>query len=151
MAVVADDLPRQGCLMGLDVGDRRVGVALSDAMQVLATPATVITRLSRDEDSQRLARLANERSVAGLVVGHPLNADGSAGPQARRTARYGHRLANALALPVVLWDEYGSSQEAARRLAAAGRRAEGTPLDAEAAAIILQDYLDARRASASTT
>lgn len=137
--------------MGLDVGDRRVGVALSDAMQVLATPATLITRLSRDEDFQRLARLADERSVVGLVVGHPLNADGSAGPQARRTARYGHRLANALALPVVLWDEYGSSQEAARRLAEAGRHAKGTPLDAEAAAIILQDYLDARRASASTT
>lgn len=145
MDLVFEELPDQGCLMGVDVGDRRVGVALSDTMQVLATPEAVIRRRSREEDFRRLAELAGQRGVVGLVVGHPLNADGSAGPQARRTARYGHRLANALGLPVVLWDEHGSSQEAARRLAAAGRRVGQTALDAEAAAVILQDYLDFRR------
>jgi putative transcription antitermination factor YqgF len=85
--------------------------------------------------------LAKDHGVVGLVVGHPLHADGSAGLQAHRAARYGHRLANELGLPVALWDEYGSSQEAAR-LRQLGGLSSASPLDAEAAAVILQTYLD---------
>jgi putative transcription antitermination factor YqgF len=79
-----------------------------------------------------------------------LNADGSAGPQARQAARYAARVASALALPLLLWDEYGSSQEAAARLAHAPKRRRQTHVDAEAAAVILQDYLDTRTAAAGT-
>jgi putative Holliday junction resolvase len=135
-------LPAHGCLLGIDAGDRRVGVAASDVMQLLATPLLVMQRGSRQEDFQRLARIAAERKAVGLVVGHPLNADGSEGPQGRKVGRYAWRLASALQLPLVLWDEFGSTQAAQERLAYTGRRRAKRPLDAEAAAIILQDYLD---------
>jgi putative holliday junction resolvase len=138
-------LPAQGRLLALDVGEKRVGVAACDEMQTLASPLAVLERRSRAEDLARLGRLAQEQRVVGLVVGHPLNADGSAGSQAQQTARYGQRVATALALPLLLWDEFGSSQEAARRLAHASRRRRQAHLDAEAAAVILQDYLDSRR------
>ncbi|MEA3338022.1 MAG: Holliday junction resolvase RuvX [Chloroflexota bacterium] len=128
--------------MAIDTGERRVGVAICDARQVLATPLSVLTRRSKAEDFQRLGHIARENEIVGLLVGLPLNADGSAGTQARQAARYGHRLASSLALPVILWDEYGSSQEAARRLAVTGRRSNRAHIDAEAAAIILQDYLN---------
>jgi putative Holliday junction resolvase len=138
-------IPQYGRLMALDVGEKRVGVAVCDETQTLASPLTIVTRRSLAEDVERYRRLAAEQRTVGLVVGHPLNADGSAGPQAARAARYGHRVANALALPVVLWDEYGSSEEAARRLAHAPKSRRSAPLDAEAAAVILQDYLDRSR------
>lgn len=138
--------PRAGRLMALDVGDKRVGVAVCDELQTLASPLAVLIRRSRAEDGARLARMAAEQRVVGLVIGHPLNADGSAGPQAQQAARYGERVARSLGLAWQLWDEHGSSQEAARRLAHARRRRRQAPLDAEAAAVILQDYLDSRPA-----
>ncbi len=132
--------------MALDVGDKRVGVAVCDELQTLASPLVVLERRSRAEDLARLGRLAAEQRVVGLVVGHPLNVDGSAGLQAQQAARYADRVATTLALPLLLWDEYGSSQEAAVRLAHAPRRRRQASLDAEAAAVILQDYLDTRTA-----
>ncbi len=140
-------LPGAGRLMALDVGEKRVGVAVCDEMQTLASPLAVLERRSKAEDLARLARLAAEQAAVGLVAGHPLNADGSAGPQARQAARYAARVAGTLALPLLLWDEYGSSQEAAARLAHASKRRRQAHVDAEAAAVILQDYLDARKAS----
>ncbi len=140
-------MPPQGRLLALDVGEKRVGVAVCDELQTLASPLAVLERRSRAEDLARLASLAQEQRVVGLVVGHPLNADSSAGPQARQAARYGQRSAVTLGLPWLLWDEHGSSQEAARRLSHAPRRRRQVPLDAEAAAVILQDYLDTRRGS----
>ena len=135
-------LPNSGRLLALDVGEKRLGLAVCDEMQTLASPLMVLVRRSKDEDAERLRRVVGEQVAVGLVVGHPLNADGSAGKQARQAARYGHRLANAVGLPVVLWDEYGSSQEAAERLAHTSKSRRRAPLDAEAAAVILQDYLD---------
>lgn len=144
MVEQAPSIPPSGRLLALDVGDKRVGVAVCDEMQTLASPLAVLLRRSRAEDVQRLARLAAEQRASGLVAGHPLNADGSAGAQAQQAARYAQRIASALGLPLQLWDEYGSSQEAAQRLAHASRRRRQAPLDAEAAAVILQDYLDSR-------
>ena len=135
-------LPNSGRLLALDVGEKRVGLAVCDEMQTLASPLMVLVRRSRDEDVERLRRVVAEQVAVGLVVGHPLNADGSAGKQASQAARYGHRLANAVGLSVVLWDEYGSSREAAQRLAHTSKSRRRAPLDAEAAAVILQDYLD---------
>lgn len=137
-----NELPAAGRLLALDVGERRVGVAACDEGQRLATPLLVLERRSRAEDQVRLQRIAEEQRVVALLVGHPLNADSSVGPQAQQAARYGARMATALGLPWLLWDEYGSSQEAAQRLAHAPRRRRQMALDAEAAAVILQDYLD---------
>ncbi len=144
------DLP--GRLLALDVGDRRVGVAVSDATGLIATPLTVLRRRSRAQDFRRIANLARERGVEGVVVGHPLNADGSAGPQAQRVERYAEALAEALpaeglGLAVILWDEYGSTQRAQAAMIAAGRKARKRRerIDAVAAAVILQDYLDKQR------
>jgi putative Holliday junction resolvase len=142
-------LPSAGRLLALDVGDKRLGVAVCDQRQTLASPLTVLERRSKAEDLERLARLATEQGVAGLVVGHPLNADGSAGLQARQAARYAARVASTLSLPLLLWDEYGSSQEAAARLAHAPKQRRRAHLDAEAAAVILQDYLDTHRPPAA--
>jgi putative Holliday junction resolvase len=141
----ADPLPLTGRLLALDIGEKRLGVAVCDERQTLASPLLVLERRSKAEDLTRLTRLAAEQGAAGLLAGHPLNADGSAGPQARQAARYAARVASVLALPLLLWDEHGSSQEAAARLAHAPKRRRQAHLDAEAAAVILQDYLDGRR------
>ena len=136
------NLPCSGRLLAVDVGEKRLGVAVCDEMQTLASPLMVLVRRSKEEDVERFRRVVAEQVAVGLVAGHPLNADGSAGSQARQAARYGHRLANAVGLPIMLWDEYGSSQEAAERLAHASKSRRRAPLDAEAAAVILQEYLD---------
>ena len=83
-------------LLALDVGDRRVGVAVSDQTGLIATPLAVVRRPSKAEDFARIGHLLREQDAAGLVVGHPLNADGSAGPQAQRIERYAAALAEAL-------------------------------------------------------
>lgn len=135
-------------LMALDVGERRVGVALSETGQI-ATPWTVIHRTSKAEDFSRLARLARDQGVEKLIIGHPLNDDGSAGPQARRIERYAMALEEAfrgegLDLPVVLWDEGMSTIRAQEAMISSGRKSKDrrARIDAVAAAVILQDYLD---------
>ncbi len=138
--------------MGLDVGERRVGVAISDTTGLLATPLVVVRRKSKAEDFRRIARLVREQSAEGLVIGHPLNADGSAGPQARRVERYASALLEALSaeglnLRMFLWDERLSTQRAEQLMIEAGRKATERRgrIDAVAAAVILQDYLDEQR------
>ena len=136
-------------LLGLDVGERRVGVAVCDATGLIATPLAVLYRKSKAQDFAKIAHIAREQRVEGVVVGHPLNADGSAGPQAQRIERYTAALVRALEaegldLPVVLWDERMSTQRAQEAMIAAGRKARDrrARIDAAAAAVILQDYLD---------
>lgn len=140
--------------LALDVGDRRVGVAVSDESGSVAAPLTVVRRASKVEDFARLARLVREHGVGTLVVGHPLNADGSSGPQAQRIERYAAALDQALRsegldLSMVLWDEFLSTQQAQAAMIATGRKAKDrrARIDAVAAAVILQDYLDAQRPS----
>lgn len=140
--------------LALDVGDRRIGVAVSDETGLIATPLTVIRRASKAEDFARIARLLRESGAGGLIVGHPLNDDGSAGPQARRIERYAASLAQALQAeglepPLVFWDERMSTQRAQRAMIASGRKARDrrARIDAVAAAVILQDYLDAHQPS----
>ena len=139
-------------LMALDVGERRVGVAVSDMTGLLATPLVVVRRKSKAEDFGRIARLVREQGVEGLVIGHPLNADGSAGPQARRVERYATALLEALSaegltLQMFLWDEHMSTKRAQQLMIEAGRKARERRgrIDAVAAAVILQDYLDEQR------
>lgn len=141
-------------LLALDVGERRVGAAISDATGLLATPLTVVRRTSKVEDYCKIARLVREQGAGGLVIGHPLNDDGSAGPQARRVERYAVALlealkADGLDLPMILWDERMSTRRAQELMLEAGRKARDRRgrIDAVAAAVILQDYLDEQRQS----
>lgn len=139
--------------MGLDAGERRIGVALSDELRLLARPVTVFDRrngLAPVLDA--LAALALSEAVAHVVVGLPLNADGSHGRQARRAEEFAHLTERVLALPVELWDERLSTAQAealmreqGRTPASMRRERQRGRVDAVAAAVILQDYLDAQR------
>jgi putative Holliday junction resolvase len=141
-------------LLALDVGERRIGVAVSDETGSVASPLQVIRRGSKAEDFRKLAQLVREQGAEGLVVGHPLNDDGSAGPQARSVERYVAALTEALEADgltpeVLFWDEYLSTQRAQTIMIEAGRKASKRRswIDAVAAAVILQDYLDEQRGS----
>ncbi|MGD2205739.1 MAG: Holliday junction resolvase RuvX [Anaerolineae bacterium] len=143
-------------LLALDVGGRQMGVAISDETGLIATPVSIIERRSKAEDFSEIAQLVRDWGVEGLVIGHPLNDDGTSGPQAQRIERYAAELVEALRaegldVPSTLWDEYGSTQRAEEIMIASGRTAEErrTRIDAVAAAVILQDYLDAQRTMAS--
>jgi len=143
--------------LALDVGERRIGVAISDPTGTVARPLTTITRSSRQADFQAIAQLVGEYAVARVIVGLPLSLDGSEGPQARQTRRYAERLAAALTVPIQLWDERYSSAEAEEILVAGGKRSQNmsrkqrqrarAEIDATAAAVFLQSYLDARAAA----
>jgi putative Holliday junction resolvase len=135
--------------IGLDVGDRRIGVAVSDPEGRIAVPLrTYERRGARDADA--LVRLAREEGAERIVVGLPLSLDGSRGAQAEAAAAFADELRSAGGLDVVLWDERLSSTEADHHLRAVGRRGKAAKeaRDAIAATIILQAYLDSQRMSA---
>jgi putative Holliday junction resolvase len=137
-------------VLALDVGERRVGVAISDPGGILARPLQALWRVSHEEDLAAVAALVAEHDVGLLVVGKPLSLDGTEGPQARRVAKYAEALADYLPVPVVSWDERYTTVEAEeilrQRRGEKGRRRARTngELDAVAAAVILQSYLDSR-------
>jgi putative Holliday junction resolvase len=133
-----------GRVIALDVGERRIGVAVSDPTGTLATPHSVIHRRSKAEDFAAVARLVIELEVERVVVGLPLSLNGEVGPQARRVSRYAQALARTLDVPVELHDERYSTITADALLAESGRKRR-VPIDAAAAAVILQDYLDSQR------
>ncbi len=143
MTLVAPaDLP-SGRLLALDLGQARTGVAACDELGMLAAPLTVLRRhLTRAADFAEIAELARRERAAGVLVGLPLDSEGQVGPQARWVRRYAGRLAGALPIPLAFWDESFTSEDAARLVRESGGR---TPLDAAAAAVILGDYLEARR------
>jgi putative Holliday junction resolvase len=143
-----------GRLLALDLGQARTGVAVCDALGTLATPLGVLRRHpTRAEDFAEIAAwIARERAV-GVLVGMPLGSGGDtaagdaaagavAGAQARWVRRYAGRLAGALTVPVAFWDESFSTEDAERLVRESGGR---TPVDAAAAAVILRDFLEARR------
>lgn len=139
-------------LLALDVGERRIGVAASDETGSIASPLQVIRRTSKVEDFWKIAQLVRDLEAEGLVVGYPLNDDGSAGPQAQSVERYVTALRGALedgglTPEVVLWDEHMSTQRAQTILIETGRKVTRRRewIDAVAAAVILQDYLDEQR------
>lgn len=131
-------------VIALDVGERRIGVAVSDPTGTLATPHTVIQRRSKAEDFAAVARLVAELEAERVVVGLPLSLNGEVGPQARRVTRYARALARTLDVPVELHDERYSTVTADTLLVESGHRRR-VPIDAAAAAVILQDYLESQR------
>jgi putative Holliday junction resolvase len=139
-------------IVGLDVGERRIGVAVSDTSRTLARPLGVLHSRGLDADAPRVAaaevaRLAGEEDgVSSIVVGLPAHLDGTASPMTPRVRKFAQELARLTALPVTLQDERLTSREAESRLALREKdwRARKARLDAAAAAIILQDFLDTR-------
>ena len=136
-------------VLGVDVGARRVGLAISDATQTLARPLTTLTVKGRGDAVARVVieieRLgAEEDGLAAIVVGRPLKLDGSPSEQTSRVAAFVEALAARTSLPIARMDERLTSREAESRLALRERdwRRRKARLDAAAAAVILQDYLD---------
>lgn len=129
-------------LMGLDLGERRIGVAVSDPSQVLARGIAVIERRSVEKDLEAIAGLAEEYEVEAIVVGFPRRLNGTAGKEAKKAEAFAARIEAHLELPVILWDERLSTVRAARALAEGGKRKRRLGIDAVAAVVILQDYLD---------
>ena len=138
-----------GRLLGLDVGDRRIGVALSGPNGLIATPLTWIPRVSKKRDAVSIVDLAGRYSVEGIVVGLPFTMAGDIGTQAKRVLGFVEVLRAASVLPVETWDERLSTVEAQHLMRQAGRQPskEKGQLDASAAAVILQSYLDTKRAA----
>jgi putative Holliday junction resolvase len=132
-------------VLALDLGDRRIGVAISDPTRTLARSLCVLERRSRQEDFAAIAELVREHEVELVVVGHPRSMNGTVGPQARRVERYAHALSKSLPVPMIFWDERLSTFTAEQLMIEAGRpaRKRRKRIDAVAAAVILQDYLDA--------
>jgi len=130
-------------LLGLDVGDRRIGIAVSDFTGSLATPVEVYSRRGAETDVAHIADVLRLHDASRVIVGLPKNMNGSEGDQAQKTRDFAGRLVDA-GLVVTLWDERLSTIEATRRLVEVGRkrRAIRQRVDAEAAAVILETYLD---------
>ena len=130
-------------LLGLDVGDRRIGVAVSDPTGSLARPVGVFQRRDPAYDIQHVTELVDEYEAIGVVVGLPKNMNGSEGFQAEKTREFADSLVDR-GVSVSLWDERLSTVEATRRLLEQRTRRRGIQerVDAEAAALILQTYLD---------
>ncbi len=128
-------------LLALDVGERRVGIAVSSS-GIFATPHSVLYRKSKKEDFARLQHLIDELGVKRIIIGMPysLSGDDVMGPQARRVKRYAEALAKTLDMPIEYFDESYSTVDAESYLAATGQKK--VPIDAAAAAVILQNYLD---------
>ncbi len=142
-------LPERGSLLALDASRRRIGIAGTDPRRRLVTPLSTLIRRGEAADFEVLSRLAAEREAAGLVLGWPLNMDGSEGAMAREARRLAQQLAHRLALPVLLQDERLTSfavEEALREGRLPRRRARDAHLDHFAAAVILEDALREIRA-----
>lgn len=137
-------LPARGALIGLDLGSKTIGVAASDPDRRLAAPVETISRKRFRLDAERLLALAAERHAVGLVLGLPLNMDGSEGPRAQATRAFARNLAVLTELPIALWDERLSTAAVERALIAAdaSRKKRKAVIDQHAAAYILQGALD---------
>ncbi len=137
-------LPPQAALMGLDLGTKTIGLAISDPGRRVASPLTVIRRTKLKPDVEALLKHAEPYRPAALILGLPLNMDGSEGPRAQATRAFVRNLAAFTDLPVVFWDERLSTVAVTRTLIEAdtSRKRRGEVVDKMAAAYILQGVLD---------
>ena len=140
-------LPRTGALLGVDPGEKRIGVAVSDVLRLIASSLDTIARSKFAADSTALFRFYDARSCAGLVIGHPLNMDGSAGPAAQAARAFARNLLAKRDVPALLWDERLSTAAVTRTLLEgdASRKRRGEVVDKMAAAYMLQGALDAMK------
>ena len=137
--------PARGALIGLDLGTKTIGVAVCDAGWRYATAGKTVPRSKFTKDAGKLKEIVAERNIRGVVIGLPLNMDGSEGPRAQASRAYARNLSQALELPILLWDERWSTSSALNAMIgqdmSRSKRAE--KVDSHAAAIILQGAIDA--------
>ena len=140
-------LPASGKLLGLDLGTKTIGVAISDGMRYSATPLETIRRTKFTADATRLLELVAENQAGGIVLGLPLNMDGSEGPRAQSTRAFARNLAPKLNIPIVFWDERLSTSAVTRTLLEADVRRDkrAEVVDKLAASYILQGVLERLR------
>lgn len=132
-------------ILAVDPGEKRLGIAISDSSGTIANPLTVLKHISRPLDAAAIAQLARENQAGLIVIGQAIDEDGLPTPEGRRAGRLAEAVQGQTDLPVVLWDESGSTREArsARLAMGASRRKRSGHLDDLAATYILQTYLDA--------
>lgn len=142
-----DAVPSTGRIMGLDLGTKTIGVAISDGMRYSATPLETIKRTKFTQDADRIIALVAENQIVAIILGLPLNMDGSEGPRVQSTRAFARSLTQKLALPIAFWDERLSTSAVTRMMIEADmrrdRRAE--VVDKLAASYILQGALDRLR------
>lgn len=143
----------KGALLGLDLGDKTIGVAVCDPDRMVATPVETIKRVKFTPDANRLAELASERNVVGLVLGLPLNMDGTEGKRAQSTRAFARNLAKILPLPMAFWDERLSTVAVERDMIGLdeSRAKRAAHIDEAAASFILQGAADRLREIAKTS
>jgi putative Holliday junction resolvase len=141
---IANLLPPRGALIGLDLGTKTIGVAVSDPDRKLATGVETVARRNFTADAARLMALAGERSAAGFVLGLPINMDGTEGPRAQSTRAFARNFARLSELPIGLWDERLSTAAVEREMIAndVSRAKRAAVIDQHAAMYILQGALD---------
>lgn len=137
-------LPPNRAICGLDLGDKTIGVAISDLRRLVATPVTVIRRVKFTLDAEALLQLLTARGAQGIVLGYPLNMDGSSGPRVQATQAFARNLAKLTEMPITYWDERLSTVAAERALLEAdtSRKRRAEVIDQVAAGYILQGALD---------
>lgn len=144
-------LPRNAPLMGIDLGTKTMGLALSDITRSVATPLQTVRRRKFSADAAELLRLAQAHEVCGFVLGLPVNMNGTEGPRAQSTRAFARNLGGLTDLPILFWDERLSTAAVTRTLleADASRKRRGELVDKLAAAYILQGALDRLRGLAA--
>jgi len=138
-------LPPRAAIMGLDPGEKRIGVAVSDTTRLIASSLDTVARVKFAADAAAILKLYDGRQCAGFVIGHPLNMDGSAGPAAQSARAFARNLLALRDAPLLLWDERLSTAAVTRTLieSDATRKRRGEVVDKMAAAYMLQGALDA--------
>ncbi len=131
-------------LLGLDLGSKTIGIALSDIRCTIATPMEIINRTKFTKDAERLMAIIAEQDVGGMILGLPLNMDGSEGPRCQSTRQFVQNICGKIDIPIALWDERLSTVAVTRTLleADASRKRRKEVIDKMAAAYILQGALD---------
>lgn len=138
-------LPAHGAVLGLDPGEKRIGVAVSDTGRMIASSLGTVTRKKFSLDAEAILKFYDERQCAGFIVGLPLNMDGSSGPSAQAARAFARNLLGVRDAPLLLWDERLSTAAVTRTLIEgdASRRRRGEVVDKMAAAYMLQGAIDA--------
>ena len=147
MAELKAKLPRGKRLLGFDVGEKTIGLALSDTTLTVASPMATLLRVKFTKDVERIRAIVSEQGVGGFVVGLPINMDGSEGPRCQSVRQFAANLLEKIDLPLVFWDERLSTAAVTRTLLEAdmSRKRRRETVDKMAAAYILQGALDAAR------
>lgn len=131
-------------VLAVDSGSERIGIAISDQTGTIANPLLVLKHTKREKDAEQIVTIAMEHEVTEIIIGQAFYSDGTPNPSGRKSARLAEAIRNITQIPVILWDEYGSTKIARKAMKeiGKGKKKQRSHLDDIAATVILQDYLD---------